>query len=585
MVTRIIAMVALWAIALASHAVPVLQAMVDRQTIGINETVQLVIKLSGGGAGRPDLSDIYQDFSIDSHSQSSSARIVNGILSQDVSWTFVLSPNRTGELTIPALTVGGVKSQAISITVTDTPTQQVTNDDVLMEVEVSPLHPYIQGQVIYIQRLYFSRPLVDNASISSPRIVKGKADIEFLGSSNPVHTRLNGRPYQRISRYYAVYPQEVGPLEFAPSVFRGSLARSTQRDPFQYFPNSGTRVSASSAAASVDIEAKPSSFTGNEWLAASQVSLSINWSMPPEALQAGEPVTVTIALIAEGKRAETLPEIQLSVPDAIKVYPEKPVFQNQKSASGIGGMRQETIVLVANQNGEYTIPAVEIPWWDTKVDEQKVARLDPVTIKVSGAAIATNTPPVSAATAEAPVKAPEPAVTDKQIVEQEQPTAGIEALAPDINALLGQWMAKAQVHREVLAAGIGASAVLIVGLIFLRRRRRKQRQSPDFQHQQVQQAATADLIAACNKHDSTAAIAALPAWAASVGVYPATLAGIEACDDTAIRAAVRELSAARYARQDAQWNGRALKQAVQAYGAKASATSTVMLRPLHPISH
>ena len=76
MVTRIIAMVALWAIALASHAVPVLQAMVDRQTIGINETVQLVIKLSGGGAGRPDLSDIYQDFSIDSHSQSSSARIV-----------------------------------------------------------------------------------------------------------------------------------------------------------------------------------------------------------------------------------------------------------------------------------------------------------------------------------------------------------------------------------------------------------------------------------------------------------------------------------------------------------------------------
>jgi len=584
MVKRFIAIIALLLIALASHAAPVLQAMVDRQTIGIDETVQLVIKLSGAGAGRPDLSEIYQDFSIDSHSQSSSARIINGILSQDVSWTFVLSPNHTGELTIPALTVGGAQSQAITITVTDTPTQQVTNDDALMEVEVSPLHPYVQGQIIYVQRLYYSRPLVDNASISSPRIAKGKADIEFLGSSNPIRTTLNGRPYQRLSRYYAVYPQEVGTLEFAPSVFRGSLARSTQRDPFQYFPNSGTRISASSAAASVEIEAKPASFTGSEWLAASQVSLSINWSMPPEALQAGEPVTVTIALIAEGKRAETLPEIQLPVPDDIKIYPEKPVFQNQKSASGIGGMRQETIVLVANKNGEYTIPAVEIPWWDTKADKQKIARLDPVTVKVSGAAIAANTSPVNAAPTEPKANEPEPAESINQADDKAPAKAGTTELMSGINTLLGEWMANAQLHRKELVAGLGASALLVFGVVFITRRNRKKRQSPEFQQQQIQQEAMRKVIAACNANDSAAAISALPAWAASVGIYPTTLAGIETCGDEAMVSAIRELSASRYAKQDAQWNGRTLKQAVQAYGAKAAVTPVVALRPLHPIS-
>lgn len=581
MVMRLIAMIALLLVTASSYALPTLQAMVDRQAIGINETVQLVIKLSGPGAGRPDLTGIHQDFSIDSHSQNSSARIINGILSQDVIWTFILSPNHTGELTIPALTVSGVQSQPITITVTDAPAQQVSNGDALMEVEVSPLHPYVQGQVIYVQRLYYSRPLVDNASISSPKIVKGKADIEFLGSSNPVHTKLNGRPYQRLSRYYAVYPQAVGTLEFAPSVFRGSLARSTQRDPLQYFPNSGTRISASSAAASLEISAKPASFTGSEWLAASQVSLSINWSMPPEAVQAGEPVTVIIALIAEGKRAEALPEIQLSVPDAIKSYPEKPVFQNQKSASGIGGMRQETIVLVANQNGEYTIPAVEIPWWDTTEDKQKIARLDAVTLKVSGSAIAAISP-----SADVSASVPQVASATPQAAEANE-QGGIsepKSTFSQMSTLLDQALAKAHLHSKALSAGVGVSALLIGGLVFIRRRSRRQQQSPVFQHQQAQQENTRRLVAACSANDSAATIAALPAWAASVGIYPTTLAGVEACGDQALTSAIRELSASRYAKHDVSWNGQALKQAVQAYGAKASAPVTVTLRPLHPIS-
>ena len=199
-------------------------AQVDRLSVGLTDHVQLVLTLADTQGGRPDTSVLDKDFTILQRSQSSNLKVVNGVVSQEVRWTFLLAPKRKGTLIIPAFTSGSFKSVPISIEVGDAPVDQSTSDAVLLEVEVKPLNPYVKGQAIYTQRLYFSGQLVGNASLDKPKLAEGDAEIIFLGSSNPRYINRNGKPYQLIERYYSVFPNSAGELLFAPSVFRGSIA-------------------------------------------------------------------------------------------------------------------------------------------------------------------------------------------------------------------------------------------------------------------------------------------------------------------------------------------------------------------------
>lgn len=554
-----------------------LTARVDHFEIGIDESVELTVTLSDARGQRPDLTELYKDFSIDQHRQSTNMSVHNGVLSQQDSWTFLLSPNRKGTLTIPSLKVGGLSTDPIEIKVGDSPVAQSTSDDVLMEVEVRPLHPYVQGQVIYIQRLYYSRPLVDNASISRPKISKGEAEIEFLGSSNPRYVTHNGRPYQLIERYYAVFPKNAGPLHFEPSAFRGSLASSRARqDRFnmQMF-NSGTRVNAYSPKAELTIADKPASFTGEHWLPASQVTLNMNWSHQPNSLKAGEPVTVTIALMAEGIKAETLPEVKLVLSSTLKVYPEQPTFRSDKGGNGLSGLREEKFTLVGNEAGEYQIPTVEIPWWNTNTDQQEIAKLDGFTIRVEGNGIpaSVNAPVTSASV-----------VAEKEITgdgnEQES-----EAISTLIDPASSQNADGFYQKNKPLILAVSATLLGLLGGLFFWRRRPGNLESNTESQQYKPQRALSKLTTACKQNDAKATIASLPAWANEVGIFPATLIGIESCSDTKLIEAVRDLTKNSYSQQSAEWNGEDLLRAVNAY---STALSTIpepaVLSPLHPIT-
>jgi len=60
-------------------------------------------------------------------------QVINGVVSQEARWTFLISPNRKGKLVIPSLKVGRFSSDPIEITVTDMPVAQSTSDDVFLK--------------------------------------------------------------------------------------------------------------------------------------------------------------------------------------------------------------------------------------------------------------------------------------------------------------------------------------------------------------------------------------------------------------------------------------------------------------------
>jgi len=94
---------------LAAVVAPVLaqspvSAEVDRNRISTDETVTLSITISGGNAGSPQVS-MFDGFQIAGTSKSSQISIVNGNISSQAVYYYVLQPTQTGTLTIPGIPV------------------------------------------------------------------------------------------------------------------------------------------------------------------------------------------------------------------------------------------------------------------------------------------------------------------------------------------------------------------------------------------------------------------------------------------------------------------------------------------------
>ena len=92
-------------------------ATVDRSAINEGETFTLNLSVSGGNSSQPDLSVLHKDFDVLGTGQNSSIQIINGSVQSHHSWSITLSPQHTGTLTIPPITVGSERSQALTITV------------------------------------------------------------------------------------------------------------------------------------------------------------------------------------------------------------------------------------------------------------------------------------------------------------------------------------------------------------------------------------------------------------------------------------------------------------------------------------
>src|SRR5664279_3300127 len=115
----LIALVALAAMSVcASASAAQVRAWLDRTSMQLGETVTLNIEVSDdNSAPQPDFSVLQQDFNLLGTQSSTSMSIINGQASAKLIWAVGLEPKRTGTFTIPALTIAGTQTQALTLTV------------------------------------------------------------------------------------------------------------------------------------------------------------------------------------------------------------------------------------------------------------------------------------------------------------------------------------------------------------------------------------------------------------------------------------------------------------------------------------
>lgn len=515
----------------------------DRNPVSLRDSFRIEFEAQGDVDDDPDFSPLNRDFRILSTAQSSSFSFNNGRSSSTKTWTLTVVARRTGDIVIPPVSFGKDRSPPGNVTVaaTGAGSAEPSRDsgDVFIEVEAQPLKPLVQAQVIYTARLFIAVPVSD-ATLSDPAIESGDAVIERLGEDRNYETQVMGRRFKVLERSYAVFPQASGKVVVAPLQFQGRIGRDVFSlfDPFGPQPQAVFRQS---APVTLDVRPIPAGFNAPQWLPAKSVQLSEEWSPDPPEFRAGDPLTRTLVLSADGLGASQLPDLSTSYPDAIRVYPDQPVLNNRATPSGVIGSRQEKIAIIPSTPGEYVLPAISVPWWNTRTGELVYARLPErrITVLPRDSGLVPDIAPE-------PERAGSGTAPEARIFEE--PPPAVPTLAPS-----GAWM--------WVSAFLAAGWLLTV-LAWRRQGRTGNRAAGTRARVDSSRRATRAVLDACRANDPGSARDVLLQWAALhwPAAPPRSIGELASRCEGKLARELERLNAALYARQSVVWNGSDLRR-------------------------
>jgi hypothetical protein len=384
----------------ASTRADTLSASVDRDTISLQETLTLTLRFYAQTSDSPDLTLLQKDFDILNTQQSNQMRVINGDMESFTDWRIALAPKRVGTLEIPSFTIEGASSDAIPITVeSQSRAPQNASSEVFVDVKVSKDSAYVQEQILFTIRLYTSVNL--NGAEMTPLELPDALVVDL--GENQYQTNINGRQHIVVERVYSIFPQHSGEL-IIPSLTYNVSVRSGQRDPWaDPFGNRRSNLlRLRTEEQRVKVNTAPAQFTGQDWLPAKDLQLTEHWST--ERLKVGEPVTRTITLSAEGLTAGQLTPLSMPAVDGLTFYPDQPQNDDKTSNKGVTGSRIETLAIIPNRSGKFTLPAISVDWWDTDSQEMKTATLPAKTVQVEDALGNITPDPVPAPSVDTPAE-------------------------------------------------------------------------------------------------------------------------------------------------------------------------------------
>ncbi|MBF0157187.1 MAG: BatD family protein, partial [Magnetococcales bacterium] len=383
-------------------------ARVEQAEVGEAEPFELILENDSGQPPEVELAPLEKDFVVQGSASGSRVEIVNGRMRGAATLTVTLLPKRTGQLTIPSLTVaGGETTSPIPLTVIPAGSAvggapgSGKERQLFLEMAVDDPSPYVQGQVLLSVRLFRSVPL-SGGEIVPPTVAD--AIIEPLGEGDETRREVGGKLYQVIERRFALFPQKSGPLPIPGAVFDGQMLERGRRsggpspfgndpfggifgqDPFGGLFQKSRPVHLLAAPVTLQVRPRPPASGAAAWLPARQLLLTERWEPARGPYRVGEPVTRVLSLHAVGLTGQTLPSLPVPSPAGLRIYPDQPALKTRGQGDRILGEREERWAIVPLRDGRFLLPPIRLAWWDLARDREAVVELPEHLLEVVPAA-------------------------------------------------------------------------------------------------------------------------------------------------------------------------------------------------------
>ncbi|CAM2853380.1 BatD family protein [Moritella viscosa] len=326
-----------------------------------------------------DNSALLADFVVGRTSINSQSYNINGKSSHITSLTTVLMARNIGAYTIPAFTIDGATTQPIKINVISSATASsrgLNNRNIELKVNISEKNIYVGQQFIYTTTLYFAQNTkMQSGNLIEPTVVDGV--VKQIGKDENASQVVDGRRFETITRQYSITINTAGKTTISPSQFEGQV--STAKRGYRFGPITPVIIQADTL--DVNIQAQPKDYKG-EWLVSDFVQLNEELQPSQENYQQGEPITRTITLTVANVDKSALPDLAISWPQTVKIYPDKPQLTDFAQQGHYFSQQVLSFAIIPNQLGELTLPEISVPWFNSKTQQQEWATLPAKTVTI-----------------------------------------------------------------------------------------------------------------------------------------------------------------------------------------------------------
>ena len=348
------------------------EVSVDRNELARGETLTFTIRVFDQRQGMQlDLTPLTGEFDVLGTRTSSQIRSINGAVESWTDYIVTLFPLTEGELTIPPIEINNAQTDPITVSVVNEgPRSNQDSDELFLEIEVNKESVYVQEQLLFTVRLYYTINGIRNPQFTE--LEMPDTVIQLIGSPNQYERLMQGERYGVYEKRYVIFPQRSGPLEIPDILFRGEVTDGSSNFVFR---NLNTRrVTAFIDGITINVDPRPEAAQEMDfWLPVANLTIEEEYSTDITSMQVGDSVVRTITMVADGLDGAVLPPFSPEEIEGLNSYPDPADIQRTFVDGSIVGTRIETSTLVPTTAGEITIPEIMIPWWNVDTNQLESA--------------------------------------------------------------------------------------------------------------------------------------------------------------------------------------------------------------------
>ena len=368
-------------------------ADITPKIISLNETATLRVTVSAnqqlGNITRPELSAL-PEFNVSYGGASSQYNLTGNQVSVSVTWTYVLRPKKVGQFMVPSIQIShGNKTYTADPTsikvlpkskklsqnesTQNTFTDPFSSSTHKVEASVDNSRPYVNEQIIYTFRYLYT---VRIPSFNSPKYTPPSlrqfwtTELERKQARRQV---IDGTLYRIEEIQVGLFPITAGKITIEPAKLSLPLTARRGR------PQSSSRVLVTNPV-EVNVrplpqEGKPTNFAGTVG------QYRIHAQTDRQTIEAGDGFTLRVQVAGTGN-IETVPAPTIPTLPNMAIYDPQITDAIGVVESQIQGNRTYEYVIIPSKEGQWTIPAINYPYFNPQTESYQVGHTIPITIDV-----------------------------------------------------------------------------------------------------------------------------------------------------------------------------------------------------------
>ena len=182
------------------------------------------------------------------------------------------------------------------------------------------------------------------------------AFIMSFDQTTPGIFKINGKQFAGLQFYFIVFPYKEGNFTI-PAI---DITATTPPEGSAV----STKIKLKTSPTAFIVKPIPENMKDENWLVAKNVNIRESWNKSLQNLKVGDVVERTITIDASGTLPQFIPQLQKDSLDFASSYLQDADLKDERNDYDANGRLTQSMVYLLEKEGDFTIPAVQVKWWN-----------------------------------------------------------------------------------------------------------------------------------------------------------------------------------------------------------------------------